>query len=194
MFLRAVALAGLVSLAPALSKAEPVVFELDPTHATIAFWVDHIGYAKTLGMFTEMSGSFTYDSEAQTVSDVEIRVAAASVFSNDQRRDDHVRNADFLNAETFPEIIFTATSGEPTGDNTGIIRGELTLLGQTRPLELAVTLNKDEAYPFGHKKRTLGLSAETTIMRSEYGMSYALGGLVGDEVDVQIEVEAIAQD
>ena len=192
--IRASLFAAALVVAPSLAIAAPQTFDLDPAHTTIAFWVDHIGYARTLGWFTEVSGSFVYDSEAQTVSDIVITVNPASVFSNDEARDGHVRNADFLDVEQFPEIVFTADGGKATGENTGVIPGELTLLGETRPLEVSVTLNKDAPYPFGHQKRTLGLSAEATIMRSEYGMDYALGGLVGDEVTVLIEVEAIARD
>lgn len=180
--------------APSSAMAAPQTFDLDPAHTTIAFWVDHIGYARTLGWFTEVAGSFVYDAEARTVSDIVITVTAASVFSNDEARDGHVRNADFLHVEQYPEIVFTAAGGKETGENTGVIPGELTLLGETRPLEVSVTLNKDAAYPFGHQKRTLGLSAQTTITRSEFGMDYALGGLVGDEVTVVIETEAIQRD
>ena len=192
--IRASLFAAALVVAPSSAIAAPQTFDLDPAHTTIAFWVDHIGYARTLGWFTEVSGSFVYDSEAQTVSDIVITVNPASVFSNDEARDGHVRNADFLDVEQFPEIVFTADGGEATGENTGVIPGELTLLGETRPLEVSVTLNKDALYPFGHQKRTLGLSAEATVMRSEYGMDYALGGLVGDEVTVLIEVEAIQRD
>ena len=176
------------------AMAAPQTFDLDPAHTTIAFWVDHIGYARTLGWFTEVTGSFVYDAEARTVSDIVITVSAASVFSNDDARDGHVRNADFLDVEQYPDIVFTAAGGEETGENTGVIPGQLTLLGETRPLDVSVTLNKDAAYPFGHQKRTLGLSAQTTITRSEFGMDYALGGLVGDDVTVIIETEAIARD
>ena len=176
------------------AAAEPVTFDLDPTHTTVAFWVDHIGYARTLGWFTEVSGSFVYDAETQELSDVRVVIDTASIFSNDNRRDDHVRNADFLDVGSHPEMVFTADGGEPTGDTTGIVRGDLTLLGETRPVELTLTLNKDAAYPFGHGKRTLGVSAEATVIRSEFGMDYALGGIVGDEVQVMIEFEAIARD
>lgn len=194
MTLRAACLTAALLFSPMAAKAEPVTFDLDPTHTTVAFWVDHIGYARTLGWFTEVTGSFAYDAEANTVSDIRVEVNPASVFTNDKRRDDHVRNKDFLHVEEFPAIVFTASSGEVTGETTGVISGELQLLGETRPVSVEVTLNKDEAYPFGHKKRTLGISAEAVVKRSEFGMDYALGGIVGDEVTVMIEVEAIAQD
>ncbi|MEM0899674.1 MAG: YceI family protein [Pseudomonadota bacterium] len=186
--------AGMTIFTPNKSVADPVMFELDPTHTTVAFWIDHIGYAKTLGWFTEVSGSFTYNADTQTISDVSAVVNPASIFTNDQRRDDHVRSADFLNVDRFSEITFVAAGGTPNTDSSGIVSGNLTILGQSKPVELQVTLNKDEAYPFGHGKRTLGLSATTRINRSDFGMTYGLGGLVGDEVTVMIEVEAIAEE
>ncbi|MEL6767747.1 MAG: YceI family protein [Pseudomonadota bacterium] len=181
-------------LAAAPAKAEPVTFDLDPTHTTVAFWVDHIGYARTLGWFTEVTGSFVYNAKEQTVSEIRVEVNPASVFTNDERRDEHVRNPDFLDVSNHPSVVFTADGGEVTGETTGMIPGELTLLGETKPVEVKVTLNKDAPYPFGHKKRTVGVSAEAVVTRSEFGMDYALGGIVGDEVTVLIELEAIARD
>ncbi|MEL6196936.1 MAG: YceI family protein [Pseudomonadota bacterium] len=194
MIFRAPLVAAAIAVAPFAAKADPVTFDIDPTHTTVAFWVDHVGYARTLGWFTEVSGSFVYNATEKTVTDVRLEVNPSSVFTNDERRDEHVRNADFLDVESHPEILFVAEGGEVTGENTGVVRGELTILGQTKPIEVAVTLNKDAEYPFGHKKRTLGVSAEATVVRSEYGMTYALGGLVGDEVEVVFEMEAIARD
>ncbi|MEM7498970.1 MAG: YceI family protein [Pseudomonadota bacterium] len=181
-------------LVPRAASAEPVTFDLDPTHTTIAFFVDHIGYARTLGWFTEVSGSFVYNAKEQTVSDIRVEVNPASVFTNDERRDEHVRNSDFLDVENHATVVFTADGGEVTGETTGMIPGELTLLGETRPIEVKVTLNKDAPYPFGHEKRTVGVSAEAVVTRSEFGMDYALGGIVGDDVTVIIELEAIARD
>jgi len=119
-------------------------------------------------------------------------IDAASVWTDNERRDEHVRGDDFLDAEDHPEIVFEASGGEVTGENAGTVTGDLTILGETRPLTLDVTLNKDAVYPFGHEKRTLGISARGTVVRSEYGMTYAVeNGLVGDEVDLVIEFEAI---
>lgn len=194
MQFRAPFLALALIASPLAAKAEPVTFDLDPTHTTVAFFVDHIGYARTLGWFTEVTGSFVYNAKEQTVSDITVEVTASSIFTNDERRDEHVRNADFLDAGNHPAIVFKADGGEVTGTDTGVIRGELTLLGETKPVEVTVKLNKDEPYPFGHQKRTVGVSAEATVVRSEYGMDYALGGIVGDEVAVLIELEAIARE
>ena len=119
---------------------------------------------------------------------------AASVWTNDERRDNHVRAGDFLDVEAHPDIVFRANGGEASSDTGGTVTGELTVLGVTQPLTLDVTLNKVAAYPFGHEQETIGVSARGTVKRSEFGMTYALGGIVGDEVELIIEVEAIRQE
>jgi len=172
--------------------AEPHRYEIDPEHTTIAFMIDHIGYAETLGVFLEFEGGFTYDMDTQDLSDVTITVKTPSVESFNEARDNHVRNKDFLDVENFPVMTFTAAGGTPASDTTGTVEGELNLLGQTHPLKLDVTLNKAANYPFGHSRFTLGISARGTVIRSQYGMNYAVdNGLVGDEVQLIIETEAM---
>lgn len=174
--------------------AAPKTFKIDPDHALVAFKVDHIGYAKVLGQFLKVSGEFVYDTETATLGRVSVTVDANSVFSNQQARDKHIRGRDFLDTETAPEITFQADGGKAETETTGTVTGALTVRGVTRPVTLDVRLNKAGPYPFGHKKFTLGISASATIKRSEWGMTYALGGIVGDDVELIIEVEAILQD
>jgi polyisoprenoid-binding protein YceI len=182
------------ALLPTTARAAPQAFEIDPEHFSIGFRANHIGYGDVLGMFLKAEGGFTYDAETDAISDLRIAIAADSVFTNHDRRDRHLRGSDFLNAGEFPEIVFTGTGAEKTGENTGLIHGELELLGVTRPVTVEVTLNKAADYPFGHKKYTLGISADTTVKRSEFGMTYAVeGGLVGDSIDLFFEFEALAQ-
>ncbi|TDL81483.1 polyisoprenoid-binding protein [Palleronia sediminis] len=191
---RYLALAAIV-MAPAVALAEPARYELDPEHTTVAFLVDHVGYAGTLGLFAEVSGSFTYDMETQDLSDLVVTVRTDSIETLNDARDGHVRSGDFLDVEAHPEMVFTAQSGTPETDTTGQVAGELTLLGQTHPLVLDVTLNKAEAYPFGHKRFTLGLTARGSLMRSDWGMTYGVeNGLVGDEVQLILETEAMRVD
>ncbi|MEM9798126.1 MAG: YceI family protein [Pseudomonadota bacterium] len=186
-------LAALHLAAPA--QAEPARYELDPTHTTISFLVGHVGYAATLGLFSDISGGFVYDTETQALSDVEVTVGTGSIETLNDARDQHVRSADFLNVDTHPQMVFTADGGTPTGENTGQVAGELTLLGQARPLTLDVTLNKAADYPFGHGRFTLGLTVRGSLLRSEWGMDYGVAnGLVGDEVTLIIEAEAMRMD
>lgn len=202
MLIRTLALSTVIAsglvLSPAgagTAKADPASYTLDPAHLTVAFLVRHLGYADTLGQFLQASGSFVYDDEARTVEDIVVEIDAASVFSNHEVRDNHLRSKDFLAADENPVIRFVGTGAEPTGETTGRITGDLTIRGVTNPVVLEVTLNKAGNYPWGDKHYALGLSARTTIKRSEFDMMYAIeGGIVGDEVDIILEFEAIRKD
>ena len=167
-------------------------YTLDPAHTTVAFLIDHVGYAKTLGLFTDVSGSFIFEQDTGTVTDISISVGTASVNSANEARDKHVRSKDFLNVSEYPEMTFTASSASIDPDGAGEISGELTLLGKTQSLTLSIQLNKADDYPFGHKRFTLGVSASGTLDRSDYGMDYGVANaLVGDQVNLILETEAI---
>jgi len=174
--------------------AEPRDYTIDPDHVAVGFLVHHLGLADTLGMFREVEGSFTYDRETQELSDVKIVVQTDSVFTNHEARDEHLRGPDFLNAEEYPTMTFTADEAERTGEDTGKLHGELTLLGETKPLTLDVTYEGGRKYPFGDGHYAIGISARGTVERSDYGMTYAVeNDIVGDAVDLIIEFEAIRQ-
>lgn len=191
----AVALSVLVALGAASpAVAEPREYVIDPEHFAIGFQVRHVGYADVIGMFLKANGSFVYDEETRTLSSGRVVVDPASVFSNHEARDEHLRKGDFLYVRRHPEVVFEATAYEPGDDGHGKLHGKLSLLGKTLPVTLDVRLNKAAAYPFGHRKHTLGISATTTLKRSDRGMTYALDGdLVGDEVRMSFELEAIRQ-
>lgn len=176
------------------SQAEPLEWKIDPDHFSVAFEAMHIGYAPTLGLFLEADGQFVYDPEADALRAGEVTIKADSVFTNHDRRDRHLRDEDFLAAEDHPEIRFVAGEYRPTAAGEGTLQGQLTLRGQTHPVELRVKINRRAEYPFGHGRDTLGISARTTILRSQWGMTYAVqNDLVGDEVVLRFEFEAIRQ-
>jgi len=182
-----------IVLAPAL-RAEPATYRIDPEHFSIAFFVEHIGYAKMIGQFTQASGAFVYDEQAQQLRSGSVEVRAASVSTHHGPRDEHLRGGDFLAAERFPVVRFVAREFRPDDGARGTLRGDLTLLGQTHPVELDVKLNKAATYPFGHGKHTLGISAKTTLRRSRWGMTYGVANrMVGDDVELLFELEAIKQ-
>lgn len=173
------------------AAAEPARYELDPAHTTIAFLVEHAGYAKTLGQFLRATGSYTFDDAAGLVSDVRVVVETASVDTHHEARDRHLASRDFLNSESHPEMVFTAASARRTSESTFVVTGELSLLGTRRPLTLDATLNKSAPYPFGDRAEAMGVSARGTLKRSEFGMTYGVADdLVGDEVEIVIEFEA----
>ncbi len=190
-----VALAASSPLLMSAAHAQAARYELDPDHTTVAFLVDHIGYAKILGMFRSARGSYRFDEATATLSEVRIEVETGSVFSNQRKRDDHLKGPDFLNSGEFPKMVFTASGAKKTGDKTFDIAGQLELLGKSQPLTLQATWNKSAESPLGGplgKPYVMGVSARGSFKRSTYGMNYAVAnGWVGDEVPLIIEFEAV---
>ncbi len=183
---------ALVASLTTAAHADMATYELDPEHTTVFFLIDHIGYAKTLGLFTTVTGNFMYDADTRELGEVNVSIDAASVESFNEARDNHVRKSDFLDTAKHPTITFTATGGTAASDTSGTVTGDLAILGQSLPVTLDVELNKAAPYPFGHKREVLGLSMTTSIQRSDFGMTYGVAnGLVGDTVNIQIETEAM---
>lgn len=176
------------------AKAEPVEFVLDPAHTYITFFVSHIGYSDMSGMFLESTGSFSYDEESQELKSATITVKTDSVFTNHEKRDEHLRGADFLNTGEFPEMTFVATGAEKLSETEGKVTGDLTLLGVTKPITLDAKLNKAGAYPFGDGHYAVGIDATGTFKRSDFGMSYGVeGNIVGDDIKLVLGFEGIRQ-
>lgn len=180
------------------AAAAPQTYRIDPEHLSVGFLVMHIGYAKVLGMFREAGGQFTFDEDTGELSDLSITIAAASVFSNHEKRDGHLRGKDFLDVDRHPRIVFRAAGAEDLGDRRYRLDGRLTLTGQTRPVSLDVVWNKSGRYPFGPggiaPPYVIGLSARGSFKRSDFGIDYAVSnGWVGDEVELIIELEAQRQ-
>ena len=182
-------------LFPLVAYSSVDKYVIDKTHFAVGFLVEHVGYAKTLGMFREIDGTYSHDTSNNTINDINIIIKTESVFTNHDKRDEHLMSPDFLNVAKYPEMIFSANNVEITNDKT-IINGELTLLGVTKPLVLTGTINKMAKYPFGGiiKPYVMGISARGVIKRSEHGMMYAIkDNLVGDEIELIIEFEARRQ-
>ncbi|WP_299391220.1 YceI family protein [Pelagibius sp.] len=165
-------------------------YTLDSAHADVIFLVDHLGYSATVGRIGDVQGSITFDEAAVENSAVEIVMQAASLDTNHTKRDEHLRSAEFFNVEQFPTITFTSTGIAKTGDNTGTLTGDLTLLGVTKPVTLDVTFNLKSPHPIYEGKETVGFSARGSLKRTDFGMA-AYAPAVGDEVELIIEVEAI---
>ncbi|MBC7185062.1 MAG: YceI family protein, partial [Marinobacter sp.] len=145
LFLSLFAVPAALALSPA-ATAEPRTFVVDDEHFSIVFEIMHIGYAPVMGMFREVEGQFVYDEESRELSSGQLVFQSDSVYTNHEKRDDHVRDTDFLNSDDYPEITFTVTDFETTGENTGKVTGDLEMLGQTNPVVLDVTLNKAAVY------------------------------------------------
>lgn len=183
---------GLALAAHGAAHAQPARYEIDPDHLSVAFLVQHLGYARVIGQFQKGSGTFTFDETTATLSDVRLVVDAASVFTNHRRRDNHLRSADFLNAGEFPQIVFKGAKAKRTGERTFVVEGQLELLGKTEPVSFDVTWNKSGPYEMpGDKAYVMGASARGSFKRSRFGMNYGVAnGWVGDTVELMVEFEA----
>ncbi|GIX26009.1 MULTISPECIES: YceI family protein [Caldimonas] len=177
-------------------RAQAPRYVLDAEHLSIGFLVDHIGYAKVLGLFREARGSYRFDEATGTLSEVRIEVDTDSVFTNHRARDNHLRSAQFLNVKEYPRMVFTAEGAKRVGERLYEINGQLELLGQRQPLTLRATWNKSNVYEIPGQGRpyVMGVSARGSFKRSAFGMNYAVAnGWVGDDVELIIEFEARRQ-
>ncbi|TWA85744.1 polyisoprenoid-binding protein YceI [Azospirillum brasilense] len=186
--LAAAALSALVAL-PLTAQAAPVAYKLDPAHTAVVFIVDHLGFAKAMGRFNTFAGELSFDKDAADKSSLSVTIDTTSVDTNHAKRDEHLKSPDFFNAKEFPKMTFKSTKIETTGDKTGKLHGDLTLLGVTKPVVLDVTFNKDGVSP-ASKQETVGFSARGTIKRSDFGMKYGVPN-IGDDIQVIIESEAV---
>ena len=164
-------------------------FKIDPSHVHVAFEISHLGLSTTIGQFGGIAGTLTLDENEPANSAVDVTIDAASVDTNWEARDEHLRSPDFFNVAQFPTITFKSTKVETTGDSSAKIHGDLTLLGVTKPVVLDARLNQIGPHPLRPEQRVAGFSATTAIKRSDFGMN-AYVPAVGDDVTIQIEVEA----
>lgn len=186
------AAAGLL-LAPAAGHAESR-WRLDPDHTTVMFEAPHIGYARIFGFFERVQGEFVFDEASRSITYLRVKVDMDSVFTNNAKRDRHLRSGDFLDAYEHPSAEFIMTDADPESSTTGQIIGDLKFRGVTKPVTLDVTLNRIGPYPYGNTY-VLGASATTVIKRSDFGSTYAIAeGWVPDDIPVRIEIEAIRED
>jgi len=178
-------------------SAAPITatWQIDAGHSLVEFAVKHMMFTTTKGRFGEFSGTIDYDEANVGNSTVAVEIVAASIDTRDEKRDGHLRAADFFDAENFPTITFSSTRVERAGDGLKVY-GDLTIRGVTKPSVLEAELTGRGKSPWGQD--VIGFSATTKFKRSEFGLEWnaALetgGVLVGDEVKIAIEIEAAKQ-
>ena len=163
-------------------------YTLDPAHSVPLFKISHMGVSNTYGRFNEVSGSITVDPSDAKNNAVEVVVKTASVDTGNTTRDSHLKTADFLDVEKHPEMTFTSTSFEKTGDNTYRVTGDLTLHGVTKPIEVdAVHIGTGKGR---EGESRMGWETTFTIKRSDYGMT-GMVGPVGNDVQITLAVEGV---
>ena len=168
----------------------------DPDHSIVGFSVAHMVVSKTNGRFTDFNGFIEMDPEAKTAKAIEGVIQTASVNTNQAKRDTHLKSPDFFNVEKFPTMTWKMKSYEKQGDKY-VAKGDLTLLGVTKEVVLTGTFNGIVPKDFAGNSRA-GFTAHGKLNRKDFGMNWSKalddGGLVvGDDVDINLEIEGIKQ-
>jgi polyisoprenoid-binding protein YceI len=165
-----------------LIAAEP--YQVDTVHSSVVFHVSHNTVGIAYGRFNEFEGQVEFDGDKPT--SFEVTVKTGSVDTANEKRDGHLRKPDFFNAKLFPEMTFTASKVEKSGDGYKV-SGDFTMLGVTKPATFEVKTTKAIE---SRGKKIRGVLAEGVIKRSEYGMNFGMGG-IGDEVTVIASFEVV---
>lgn len=173
------------------ASSAPEQYAIDEAHTFVTFEVSHIGFAWMPGRFNDVSGSFTYDPEERSNSSAEFAVKTNSLDTNHAKRDKHVRGEDFFNVSKWPEATFKSTAYEPTGENTAIMRGDLTIKGNTKTVEFQVQEMAAREDPWENFRRSFSATSEIDMRDfniDEYGLPE-----VSQPVELRIAVEGTRQ-
>ena len=177
-------------LATAPAAADTKFLSFDPGHTHIMFAATHLGLSTTYGEFETFEGRVVLDTDRPETVVVEVRVDVASLDTGLAARDRNLLGGSWFDAAAHPEMTFSATGFERTGEATGVLTGNLTLLGVTKPVSLDVTFNGSARDPFSSRYIRWGFSARGAISRRAFGMDFG-SSFVGDEVRLTIETELL---
>ena len=171
-------------------------WKIDPAHSHIQFSVRHMMISTVRGEFENFEGDIDFDQKNPENSSAYIKIDAGSINTGENDRDNHLRSADFLDAEQYPYIIFESKRVANTGEESGRITGDMTIHGVTKEVVLDVKFQGLAKSPWG--TTSAGFSASTGINRKDWDLTWnqALetgGVLVGDKIKIDIEVELIEQ-
>lgn len=196
--MKLVALSSLTALllaSPLAASAAPTKWNIDQSHTEIGFKVRHLMVTNTKGSFGKFSGALELDDKDITKSKVQIEIDAASIDTNDPKRDEHLRSPDFFDVAKHPKLTFVSTAVKKAGQDKLQVIGNLTIHGVTKSVALDVEAPlKTVKDPWGNTR--IGFSATTKIKREDFGLTWnkaleAGGVLVGSEVTINIDAEFI---
>jgi len=169
---------------------------IDPAHSTVGFGVKHMMFTTVRGRFGDIRGTITLDEQRLENSSVEVEIEVASIDTRDEKRDAHLRSPDFFDAEQFPTMTFRSTRVEPRRGDEARVTGDLTIHGVTREVTLDTTMTGRGTNPWGVD--VIGFEASTRISRKDFGLEWNValesgGFLVGDEIKIELDIEAAKQ-
>ncbi len=168
-------------------------YTIDASHSLVGFSVKHMLVTNVKGRFKDYSGTLVYDEKDPTKSSVNVAIKTASITTDNEKRDEHLRAPDFFDAQTYPEITFKSTKIEKRGDGLVMI-GALTMRGVAKQVEIPVTINGTVQDPWGNTR--IGAEGGTKVNRQDYGINWNKamdnGGLVvGNDVTIDLQIEFV---
>jgi polyisoprenoid-binding protein YceI len=171
-------------------------WQLDPYHTQVEFSAKHLGMMTVRGHFTDVSATANIDPAHPEAASVEVTIQTGSIKTNHEVRDNDLRSSNFLEVDKYPTMKFTSTGVEPAGQDQWKLRGDLTIKGNTRPVEFTVTKYGEFNDPgmMGHR---IAYGAETKINRRDFGLTFnmLLDGrlVVSEEIQITVEGELVEQ-
>ena len=188
MNFKSLALGLAVASIATISVAKPVDYTIDPTHTATVFTWNHFGFSTPSANFSDIQGTISVDNAKPINSAVNVTIPLSSLNTNVKALDDHLKNADFFDAEKYPNITFKSTKVQALGQNKYKITGDLTVKNVTKPVVLDAVLNKQGVHPMT-KAESIGFNATTSFDRSAFGVGAYVPN-VGDKITVNITTEA----
>ena len=176
--------------------AAPATWTVDPTHVSVEFAVKHLMIATVKGRFATVEATIHGAPGDPLSASAEAVIEVATVDTGNADRDAHLRSADFFDAENYPSMRYVSRSVRPLDADEFEVEGDLTIRGITQPVTLRTRFEGLITDPWGNER--IGLSAEGKIKRSDFGLMWnqalEMGGVVvGDEVRLSVQVEAVRQ-
>ena len=169
-------------------------YKVDPAHTSVTFSVRHLGINNVKGKFNEFEGALVL--EGETLKEASGTIQAKSIDTGVEKRDNHLRSADFFDTEKYPTISFKTKRIEKGGDGQTVLIADFTMRGVTKELRLPAKMSKPTKDPWGGVR--VGLEAKTKLNRKDYGINYhevlETGAMaVGEEVELEINTEAVKE-
>jgi polyisoprenoid-binding protein YceI len=171
-------------------------YTVDTSHSDVGFSVRHMVFAKVRGHFTKWTAEIAFDAADPSKSSLKVDIDVASIDTREPQRDGHLKSADFFDVEKFPKITYTSTKVEKAGNKKYAVTGDLTIHGVTKSVKLDVEELGGGKDPWGNQR--IAFAGKSQIDRGDFGLKYnqvlETGGvLVGEHIDIEIDVEAIAK-
>lgn len=186
---KALLISSILSITTMASAALPTQWQLDNSHTRVGFSVDHMGFSTVMGHFSDVDGTVKFDLKNPNQTQLNFVIDTDSIDTAWAARDNHLKTEEFFNVKKYPTMSFKSTQVNFVNPQQAKVTGDFTLLGQTKPLTLNLTLNKIDNSPLT-KEPVVGFRATGTIDRAAYGMTAYSAGITTN-VPIQIDGELV---